>query len=462
MASAFSRLPLELLLEILQDMPDLPSLYRFICTSTKVNKAFEYDAVRILEKTIDRSIPHFKHLARIIAIMGSFQIGIGTDMRPSSDVNLYSIIAKLHSLQSNALTTAARSFDFAVNTPGPRYLLLTAYRIEHLSHMCFVSFLQNIHELVFRESEPTSKSKSFRPGVYFSPTAWWSPSWVERFRVERALWKLFIYWNLRAITRVDDMISLHYSEAIESIPDLGPVKEFLHRDTEKFHIFPAPVPEPRPDSKAHEVEEMSCISTALHELLGWRPLLFFSMLSSQARKLFIGKASSKMSPVLTETLHWKFENPKLSSFKGIQPSSVDNFNSKTRKLYWLAWENRAREDRFEFGDDGCWFPDHLGLCLWDKKRLTYLGLEHEFQEILLPAKRSGYFMTAHRIFRWQDIFLEELLRLPGGRKRPLSGKLKKQILRWHHAASTWGQSTDRRLGIGKRMSQLLAMPEEAD
>lgn len=187
MASAFSRLPLELLLEILQNVPDLPSLYRFICAYAKANAAFEFDPILVLKKAIDRSIPHFRHLARMIAIMGSLNIGIGTDMRPASDLNFYSLIAKVYSLPGDTLTTAVPSNAFAANTPGPRYLLLTAYRIEHLSHLCFVSLLQNIHELIFRESEPTPKSKSFRPGVFFNPTAWWSPSWVERLRFERAL-----------------------------------------------------------------------------------------------------------------------------------------------------------------------------------------------------------------------------------------------------------------------------------
>jgi hypothetical protein len=80
MASAFSRLPLELLLK--QNVPDLPSLYKFIYASTKANAAFEFDPTPILKKAIDRSIPHFKHLACMIAIMGSLNIGIGANIHP--------------------------------------------------------------------------------------------------------------------------------------------------------------------------------------------------------------------------------------------------------------------------------------------------------------------------------------------------------------------------------------------
>jgi hypothetical protein len=71
MAAAFSRLPLEMLIIILH-VPDLPSIYKFICASTRVNAAFEIDPTNILDSTIERSIPDFKHLARLIAIRSSF------------------------------------------------------------------------------------------------------------------------------------------------------------------------------------------------------------------------------------------------------------------------------------------------------------------------------------------------------------------------------------------------------
>jgi hypothetical protein len=72
MASSFSRLQLELLTIILRHAPDLPSLYRFICAPANANAAFEIDADRILDNAIERSIPEFKHLARMVAILGSF------------------------------------------------------------------------------------------------------------------------------------------------------------------------------------------------------------------------------------------------------------------------------------------------------------------------------------------------------------------------------------------------------
>jgi hypothetical protein len=222
MASVFARLPLELLPMILRALPDLPSLYKFICASSIVNAAFTIDAANILNEIIERSIPHFKPLARVISVIGSLDIQTRSKAPRSKIFN--SLIAKYKCLPEGMLT----------NDPlGARYLLLTAYRIEHLQHICFTTLLQNIHEHIFTshvdENTPPDKLselRSFQRGVFFKPAAWWSPSWVERFRIERALWKLFIYWNIRAISYdnilEDDPDFSQYNEKILDInPDIG-------------------------------------------------------------------------------------------------------------------------------------------------------------------------------------------------------------------------------------------------
>jgi hypothetical protein len=57
---------------ILQYAPDLPSIYKFICVSATANAAFQIDTACILDNAIGRSIPEYKHLARMIAILGSY------------------------------------------------------------------------------------------------------------------------------------------------------------------------------------------------------------------------------------------------------------------------------------------------------------------------------------------------------------------------------------------------------
>lgn len=404
MYSTFSRLPLEILLDILQNVPDLPSLYRLICSSARVNAAFEFDPAPILDDVIDRSIPHFKHLARMIAIMGSHNIRIGPEIRLLSQLNFNSLLGEFSPLTKHVLFTAQPSYAFVANTPGPRYLLLTAYRIEHLFHICFVTLLQNIHELIFLESEPSPHYKSSRPGVFFNPAAWWSQSWVERFRIERALWKLFIYWTTRAIRNelTEDPTFRQYSNLMGRIsPGIGP------KLADYFNSY--------------EVEEMNCISAALHEFLGWSPFAFFMMLSTQARKVYIKKVSSRFSFVLKETLHWKFEEPKplkgpVAEARGQAVDSVFRMNHRYRRWYWSRWELTAREPGVgDFFDEGGFrFPDYLGLCLWDSQRLFYLGLQSGCESLPTTTK---YFKQNELPLRWRDVFLEELVRSPGGQLR---------------------------------------------
>jgi hypothetical protein len=100
---------------ILQDVPDLPSLYMFVCASARVNAAFDFDPAPILDKVIDRSIPHFKHLTCMIAIIGSLNIQTGPDvqsLRPS----FTSLVVKFSSLPQDVLTTALPSYAFAAHT----------------------------------------------------------------------------------------------------------------------------------------------------------------------------------------------------------------------------------------------------------------------------------------------------------------------------------------------------------
>jgi hypothetical protein len=188
-------LPLEVLIIVLQHAPDLPSIYKFICASASVNAAFQLSPARVLDPVIERSIPEFKHLARMIAIIGTFS---ATSSHPTFEklVNKYN-----NELPEDVLNTAPASFAFATGTPGPRYLLLTAYRIEVLQHICFVSLLQNIHETIWPnpstdKREPGLHTTKHKNNVCFRAAAWWSPSWAEKMRITRAYWKLMIYWNI--------------------------------------------------------------------------------------------------------------------------------------------------------------------------------------------------------------------------------------------------------------------------
>ena len=131
MTSPFSRLPLEVMIMILQYAPDLASIYKIICVSASANVAFHIDLTCILENATERSIPEYKHLARLIAIEGAY---LASSPRPTFE----ELVDTYHNLPEDALTTAPASSVFRSGR-GSRYLILTAYRIETLQHVCFVS-----------------------------------------------------------------------------------------------------------------------------------------------------------------------------------------------------------------------------------------------------------------------------------------------------------------------------------
>lgn len=118
MTTALSCLPLEVLAIILQHAPDLPSVYKLICASARANAAFQLSPARILDPMIGRSIPEFKHLARMVAILGRFSA-------TSTHLTFEKLVEKYNNdLPEDVVTRAPASFAFATGTPDPRYLVL--------------------------------------------------------------------------------------------------------------------------------------------------------------------------------------------------------------------------------------------------------------------------------------------------------------------------------------------------
>lgn len=221
MTSSFTRLPLEIMIIILRYAPDLPSIYKLICVSARANVAFQIDRACIVENAIERSIPEHKHLARMVAILGSY-------LASSAHPTFEELVDNYHNLPEGVLTTAPASSVFR-NGLGSRYLVLTAYRIETLQHLCFIYLLHNIHKVLW-SVESTDEShiyslKHSNDNVSFEAAAWWSPSWAEKRRITRALWNVMIYWNIQAICPIvmDDYGFSGYREKLQHLsPCVGP------------------------------------------------------------------------------------------------------------------------------------------------------------------------------------------------------------------------------------------------
>jgi hypothetical protein len=197
------------------------------------------------------------------------------------------------------------------------------------------------------------------------------------------------------------------------------------------------------------------------------------MLSTQARKVYIKKASSRFSFVLKETLHWKFEEPKplkgpVAEARGQAVESVFRMNHRYRRWYWSRWELTAREPGVgDFFDEGGFrFPDYLGLCLWDPQRLFNLGLQSGCESLPTTAK---YFKQNELPLRWRDVFLEELVRSPGGQLRYIKYSKYNRIISWYQKLDFLGPGLDfspNSKGLemsqyGKNLWRLLAAYDDA-
>lgn len=431
MVDSFNRLPLEVLITILRYAPDLPTIYKFICASAHANAAFNIDPAYILDAAIERSTPEFKHSARMIAILGT--------LASSPNLSFKGLVDRYRNLPEDILSTAPASYAFVTGTPGPRYLVLTAYRIEVLQYIAFISLLRNIHEVIWSISPEDGQEtyhypiKQCRTDIIFQAAAWWAPSWVEKMRIVRAYWNLFVYWNIRAIspdlaTVRDDWKFSIYRTAIRSInPCVGP-----HYINAQQHYL------------SHEIEEMKCVLAATRDFFGFPldSLCSFSPLTArccQSSRLRLEQWT--FSTVFKENSQWRTEEPKLvETFRANQAgqnrSCISEMNFYIRESHWLCWYHNCLSESFE-QDQLLLPPDYLGLCIWDCKRLGYLGLKDMPENCLDPClgpvrnPTNDFFSSTRMRLRWRAVFLRELLEFPGRRLRPRSKTLDNLMVKWY-------------------------------
>jgi hypothetical protein len=310
-----------------------------------------------LDAAIERSIPEFKHEARLVAILGTFLAP------PSLNFTFESLVHEYKNLPKEVLSSAPASYAFMKGTSGPRYLVLTASRIEILQHICFVSLLYNIHEALWpvlpdvQINYPIKNSKS---GIDFQAVGWWSLSTMEKTRIMRAYWNLIIYWNIQEIcpnlkTTADDYDFSEYRAKIERIdPYFRPYS---------FNRFPA-----------NPVEEMRCVLGTTRDFLTYESpssRLFTPFTSRQSFKF--GLEKWVFTTVFEENPSWRFEERKEAKGHRLGSHVIACLKKRNKlpKEFPLHCLN-ARP-----GDDDQ-FIDHFGICIWDDRRLSWVALGSGF------------------------------------------------------------------------------------
>lgn len=375
----------------------------------------------------------------MIAILGTFA--------SSSELGFKGLVDKYKDLPADVLSTAPASYAFVKDTPGPRYLVLTAYRIDVLQHICFVYLLQNIHEVIWSISPADNGGphhypiKQSRTGVHFQAATWWAPSWVEKMRIVRAYWNLFVYWNIQSISpdltvTGDDWRFSIYRTALKAVdPCIGPIYDKTHDSI--VHGFYVP----------HDIEEMKCVLTTTRDLLGvpfdsTSPFCPFTARRCESSNLHLEKWT--FSTIFQDISQLKIEESRpVDSARGRQAGQsgthISEINFHLRETYWHYLYLGFYLVSFE-QDQLLLPPDYLGLCIWDLKRLRYLGLiythENSIDPCLGPVRNptNNFFSLDLFKIRWKDVFLQELLKFPGGKSRPLSKSLKNLKAKWYEAA----------------------------
>jgi hypothetical protein len=406
------KLPAEIIIMVLGHAPDLASLYNLTCTCARISSVFDIDSARIVDKVIINALPRETWgLARLLAIFGATASHTGPYIGPSQPTTFDEFVTNYQHPKVPALYPSLRG------TPGPRYVLLWAHRIRQLQHICLVTLLHNIHQMrPSYPNDPDFKSKvgptEFPIGVPFAPSAWWSPSWVERYRVERALWHLVVQWGLQAMgghgSEIDDQMR---SLFILNIRRICPKPPPLNTNRRRLRDYIG--------------DEMNCISKAVRRFLGCSPFEFFHTYSTEARVAQLEKALSKISTLLGETEPWRSDDPRpderslflnknwglaacyinvssLGLCYGFPPSDLLGHSNSPTGILFTA-------------DDFKLF-DRLGIFIWSGKRIAYLGLQHQLPKwednrFKLPYTYiwgGEYDAREFTMYIWRSLLLLEL------------------------------------------------------
>ncbi|KAK3945835.1 hypothetical protein QBC46DRAFT_424650 [Diplogelasinospora grovesii] len=266
-------LPLEVLLLILGFAPDLVSLHEFIRTSSWISEAFDFDPVRIVEKVIQRQLPQLQKLQGI-PVPSEYERWLQ---------ELQGIIVDSSEIPSLWYPSSSKGEGLPIpSSRGPRFLCLTAYRIQQLEHICLATLLDNMHQRTL--TKPEDPNFMFRavcgaetlnafitdtlltPATSFRLMAWWAPSPEERFRVRRALWKLMVYWNLRAID--DDILTpSHLASVKAGLLHFLRDHRFLAQKWEVLNPIVGPSKPSEPRIPSGEPEELWCVAAAVQGFL---------------------------------------------------------------------------------------------------------------------------------------------------------------------------------------------------
>lgn len=198
MTDTFERFPPEIIVEVMEELPDLVSLYALIRASPTAKALYDGNPGPLMNLLIEKSMPKELHRhINWIAIMLSLPRVPGG---PYSADSLQGFIERFRALGGTETSSPALLHDLR-GTDGPREALVSAVLVERLHNVCLDRMLTHICSIEDgHPAPPTFTGADFTghagpgarpiipvPEQSFFGWASWTPSWVERFRVKEAI-----------------------------------------------------------------------------------------------------------------------------------------------------------------------------------------------------------------------------------------------------------------------------------
>ncbi|SPO07358.1 uncharacterized protein DNG_10052 [Cephalotrichum gorgonifer] len=362
--TSFEGLPIEIVLTIMEEVPDLPTLYALICASPQAADLFNKYSVHILNFLIPRSMPkELQDFARWIAVVGSLKTPNGP--YATEDPTLENFTIKYRK-DNGRRAQRERLIRDLTPTKGPRHVLLAAHRIQRLERVCLARMLDLLHELepsyphgptVKLDEESQSDNLFEQPPESFRPSASWAPSWIERFRVQRALWQIMVG---------------SYASFIPGLPEAGVSRENREAWHDIFNPYkPLEFVVGRWSMGYQRGDVYDCVHDTLHDLLGCSPTKLFTGRASESEVEHVQSQLSKISPK-----GWEHDEPQPveteeGDIMGQSRRHIDCAGYGTR-FYVLEYRGAVSSGPLKRSDFRA--VSRLGLAVWDTERMLQLGL----------------------------------------------------------------------------------------
>jgi hypothetical protein len=222
----FSELPSPILLQIIKLIPDLPTFRNLQQASQTITSLFNECAAEITEAIITRSLSEqVQGLIRAIAVVRSKSVASQSldefinsylGREKACQMNTTVCLRKLHpttenrpsSCKSCGMTPIVHRLSSSISTTVAQGIVQSAYQIDQLLRSCLQTMIS--HCMALEPSHLANPTYTYKnlPGYgrHPQPTPLGTrymlqnsgpPSWIEQQRVERALWRVQLYLDLR-------------------------------------------------------------------------------------------------------------------------------------------------------------------------------------------------------------------------------------------------------------------------